>query len=160
MLVSQAGLARRLGVSKSVIFRAVKKGRITLTAEGKVDLEPALLQWADTKDHTQDRKGGTGHHPGDDSYHNWQTRKVKAQALRAEMEVETKRSTLLSAERVDLIWKDVVSRITAILDRIPAKGAAACAGKKSAEIQVIMKQITDNALHEVADMAGGPALFR
>ena len=155
MLVSQAGLARRLNVSKTSVFRAVQKGRITVTPDGKIDLEPALLAWSETKDISQDhRKKSEADHPGDDeSYQEWLSRKVKAQALKIELELEEMNAHLISTERVNLIWADVIRKITVMVEAIPVKGAALCVGKGQKAVKEILDRLTGEALNEVADLS-------
>jgi hypothetical protein len=44
-IVSKAEFARRLGVSPAAVSKAVKYGRISVRADGKIDYASALAQW-------------------------------------------------------------------------------------------------------------------
>ena len=46
---SRAAFARRLGVNRSTVTRAVQDGRLVLTDTGRVLVEPSLRRWHETK---------------------------------------------------------------------------------------------------------------
>lgn len=51
--VSQADFARRVGVSRQSIGKAVKEGRLQLNGRRRLDLKPSLKRWEETKAHTR-----------------------------------------------------------------------------------------------------------
>ena len=159
MQVTQAGLARRLGVTTSAVNRAVKLGRIPLNADRKIDLEPALKLWEETKCHEHAERAkkveeaGKAPDPDGETFHGWNTRKVKAQALKLEMENAVLEGKLLEAEQVRLIWADAILRMKSKLQSVPMKGAALCAHKSQKAIQAILERLTAEALEEIANLS-------
>ena len=94
-LITQAEYARRRGVAKSAVAKALKEGRITLF-DGMIDSEIADIQWArNTRARADSGKGakGDGDTPeaqlqgGNTDYTRHRTRREAAEASRSELEL-------------------------------------------------------------------------
>lgn len=53
--ITQAEFARRVGVAKKNINKAIKSGRIQKDADGKIDFETAARDWKENRDPAMDR---------------------------------------------------------------------------------------------------------
>lgn len=129
MLVTQAGLARRLQVSKSTINRAVQKGRIMLNAEGKVDLESALKAFEDTKDRTQDRRPPpvTPTREGV-TFAELQSRKLALQCALLKQEHDRESGKLVEVEEVQKVAFETARTARDLLLAVPDRIAPIVAG--------------------------------
>jgi hypothetical protein len=107
-LITQAEYARRRGVAKSAVAKAVKEGRITLF-DGMIDPEIADIQWArNTRaraDSTKAPKVGNDTPPEapaqgtDTDYTRHRTRREAAEASRSELELAKAAGELMDRKR-------------------------------------------------------------
>ena len=83
----------------------------------------------------------------------WSTRKVKAQALKMEMELAIKKREQIFMERVEFVWSDAVLRCVSRIRALPFKAAAICSCKSKAEAQEIIGRMMTEAMEELTHLA-------
>lgn len=150
--------AKRTGRSESAVRKAVSEGRITKTADGKIDQEIADLQWA--KNTMPAKSNGKPKVTGDHvtEYLEARARKEIANAMRAELDYEEAAGKLVQTERVSEYVAGfsglVRDALTALPDRL-APGVAALQGEERAIRRVLAAEI-DKTLRkmskEIADL--------
>jgi transcriptional regulator with XRE-family HTH domain len=108
--LTQAELAKALGVNKSSVTRAVRAGRVTPGADGLFDLEEARKEWrANTRLHLPREAGG---------YEYWRQQKVAYQARIAELDFRRKAGELFEKERVDYALLDVATSFRVAMEAL------------------------------------------
>ncbi len=120
--ISQSALGRHLGVTQQAISKAVKAGRITTGADGKLDLDEALAQWAGELRAPRDG-------PGDGTtLQAAHLRKETALAELAELKAQVMRGDLLDRLEIESLWFALVrtlrDRMLGIPDRLAVLLAA------------------------------------
>ena len=146
-LLTRAAYARYRRTSAMSVTRAVQRGAIRLTKEGKVDTDTADRSWPldvepDLGVVAEDSKM---------SFDEATRRKVAAQALLAELELKTREGALLDAAAVRRAWGAVIRTARANLRNLPARLAAACVGKGLVEAEALALAAVDEALTVLAD---------
>lgn len=107
--VTQAVLAERLDVTRSAISKAVSAGRLTVDADGLLDLAGATAQWATNRQRRRSRSRSTAAAaagaaaPRNDDGDFWmhKTRREAAEAQIAELKLAELAGTLVLREEVN-----------------------------------------------------------
>lgn len=169
-LISQSEYARRRGVAKSAVSKAVAEGRISLI-DGKIDEDVANIQWAKNSRARADSGGpaaanqgqqgiGQGNDEktavgpdsrqsggqaagqgGETGYHDFRTRRESAEAERAEMEVAKMAGRLVERESTERSIFDTFRALRDSVFSAPARCAPKLLGM--AEIRDIEHVITE-----------------
>lgn len=146
-LVSQAEYARRRGVAKSAVAKAVAEGRITLI-DGKVDPAVADIQWAqNTRARADSRRtgapdgteGGVGTGealatapgpaaPGEPTYNDFRTRREKADAEMAERANLREAGLVLDRKSTERGVFDVMRSFRDAVQTVGPRAAPRCIG--------------------------------
>lgn len=142
-LISKAEYARRRGVSGAAVTRAIKDGRITTTADGRIDPELADEQWSrNTRSRGAPRSAASAEpapaaavEPSSPEqpkprrelgeFDEARTRREKAQADLAELELAVKRGELVRAEDVERALAGNLIAVREALDALADRLSAA-----------------------------------
>lgn len=128
-----ADLARALGVTRQAVSKAEKDGRITRAASGKFDLDAAAIQFGLHTDVEQQRRANAqklvpppelpaGAVVPEDT--NWNVRRSRAEALRAELELQELQGVLVRRDVQEREGRTLASSIVLQLESIPDRIAA------------------------------------
>lgn len=113
--ITQAELARRLGVSRPSVCKAVKTGRIKTDEDGLLDPVQAELDWlANTRPKAAGvtQKGATG-------YAEARTRKENALARMAELRLAQATGNLVERAHAEFVMADAGAALASLLENLP-----------------------------------------
>lgn len=116
--------------------KAIKEGRLTLTAEGKIDTEPA-------------KKTATG--GALPSYSESRSARAAFEARLKRLEYEQKRGELINASEAAQAWSDIAGRLRDELLAIPDRIALKVEQKPAREIREVLMTEIRRALLVIAD---------
>jgi hypothetical protein len=128
-LMRQTEYARHRGVSAAAVSRAIREGRITVQADGRIDPVAADAQWeantrkrADPRSQPIEASGVSAGHSqaGEETYLAARTRREQAEAHLAELRVRQACGELVSAAEVRT---EMAVKISALRDRFLNIGA-------------------------------------
>jgi hypothetical protein len=129
-LITPAEYARRRGVSRAAVTKAILRCRIPLV-DGLLDPLVADTLWKARTDPEQQRRALAQQRPHespanlDVPHDNWRERHEKANALRAELELQVLRGKLGSLDEMNKLLSGlasaIVQRLMSIPDRISAE---------------------------------------
>ena len=153
-LCTNSQYARYRRCNPSSVTRAIQRGTIRLTSEGKIDTGDADARWP--LDCEPDLEAIVGHDERM-SFDEATRRKVAAQALLAELELKTREGALLDAAAVVKAWVAHGANIKAKLRNLPPRLAAACVGKSLVEAEAEALREVDAILTEIADTPPDPS---
>lgn len=169
-LMTQAAYARRRGVSAVAVHKAIKRGRITLRPDGKIDSDVADREWAENSDPGQVRTpakqtadgGELGRRTGG-TFADFKTAKASYDAKMARLEYEKAAGLLVPAQEVFTKWVEVCVAIRSAVEGLPASCAERVhAARDIREAHSILadecRSILKRLASEVAGMAGGSVL--
>lgn len=169
-LMTQAAYARRRGVSAVAVHKAIKKGRITLRPDGKIDSDVADREWAENSDPDQVKAPATqtaeaaamGRRTGG-TFADFKTAKASYDAKMARLEYEKAAGLVVPAQEVASKWVEVCVAIRSAVEGLPASCAERVhAARDVREAHNILadecRSILKRLSAEVAGMAGGSAL--
>lgn len=166
-LISQSEYARRRGVAKSAVSKAVAEGRISLI-DGKIDEDVANIQWAKNSRARADSGGAAainttqqgvgqgvdekalagpesrpavGPAGGETGYHDFRTRRESADAEMAEMTAAKMAGRLVESERTERSIFDSFRALRDSAFSVPARSAPKLLGM--AEIRDIEHVISE-----------------
>lgn len=173
-LITQAEYARKRGVQKSAVHKAVQTGRITLI-NGKIDPEVADIQWAKNTNASQQRNQFAQSSlvvvPGDDpvdpiaGIFNLATARAKREHFDAElseMRARKESGELVAANEITAAITAAAAMIRSALERMPDKLADRLAAETSAlTIHALMQteidQVLDDMTFAVLELRGDDA---
>ena len=131
-LISPAEYARRKGLTRAAVSKAIKRCSIPLV-EGKLDPLVADTLWRHRTDPLQQQRalGQQRRHEvtnqvivsgvlGDD----WRARREKAEAQLAELELQEREGTLVKRDEVERMARRLASALVLLLSSIPDRIAA------------------------------------
>lgn len=155
-LVTQAEYARRRGVSKPAVCKAIKRCRIPLI-DGKLDPLVADTLWQartdpdqqaralgqQRKDHAQPAVGqGQGAIVPDPGFSTWRQRKEAAEARNAELDLQEREGTLGRIDEMERTGRRLASAIVqhldVVIERFPAEF-----GKDDAERRAMRRSLRE-----------------
>ena len=176
-LITQAEYARRRGVAKSAVKRAVDEGRIRLI-DGKIDPEVADIQWAKNTRARADSRGrsaeaastedqltlGASEAPAgaearaqqapttggaqDPGYYDARARRERADAERAELEVARMAGRLVEKDRVHEAVFEAFRQLRDRVMAVPRRCAPSVVGMREArDVEHAMTAELRQALH-------------
>ena len=129
-LMNQSAYARRRGVSKVAVGKAIKAGRISLV-NGLIDPEVADIQWkansrarasqGETEQLALVAVGGPGEPAKSDDYMHNRNRREAAEAERAELSLAEDKGQLIRVDAVKAAVANVFSATRDALLQIPAR---------------------------------------
>lgn len=140
-------IAKLLDVSERRIQQLASDGIIPKSNAGQYELVPTVRGYIgylrrnltnENKTDTIDIRSERG-------------RLVKAQADKTELEVEALRGTLIATEEVELLWSNLVLNFRGRILGIASKLAVQLVGKKTSEIEKILKNAHVEALIELSE---------
>jgi hypothetical protein len=152
------------GVSAAAITKALQAGRITETADGRIDVVAADAQWAaNTRARADvgqqrpeklrmDASAAAGAGAGTDDPDYWQSRAKReaAEAAKAELELGQMRGDLLEVTAVRTTWARVLSSAQQTLMQVaPRLAPVLAATTDAAEIQTLIDAELDRALEQI-----------
>jgi len=137
--ITQAQLARELGVSPPAVTKAVQSGRIKPPgSDGKLNRVEAIADWkANTRpgaNQTTDAPREKRKPGGQTKYSSARARKEHALAQLAEINLKKQQGQLVEAADVDRAALDLAAILTGKLEALPARVAGDLAHKTAAEI--------------------------
>jgi hypothetical protein len=172
-LLTQADYARHRGVSKPAVSKAVRAGRITLTAEGMIDATAADAQWArnsrvragagrspSTGAAAPPQEDGADAKPGTDDYWASRSRREAAEAELAEIALAEKNNEVIQVKAVDAAWAQAMAAVREHLTQISARvGSTIAAETDPIKVEQMLADEHHNALNLLAMPAalGKPA---
>lgn len=147
--INQAELARRLGVSRPSVSKAVKAGRIIPDEDGLFDPAEAEIQWLEN---TRPKAGGiTTNAKGASNYAQARARKESALARMAELRLEQATGALCWREDVDFVLDDFAGELHSQLDNIPGRLAPRLVGQRDVGS---IERLLEDTFHQLkADLA-------
>jgi transcriptional regulator with XRE-family HTH domain len=162
--VSRAEFARRLGVRRSSVSHWAKRGRLVLTDDGKVDLEPSIERLRRTARNLgvaarwrwyRERIGATGAEPLPEvaDYDFWRGMRLHYEALSAKLRYRRALGEMLDLGHVAYALRDIGVSLRVLLEGIPDRIAAEIAPiNDEAEIKAIVRReaarvIADHEAH-------------
>lgn len=178
-LVSQAEFARRMGVNKSTVTRWVQNGRITLTGDGRVDVDQASRERTASESpmpHHQARKAQIDAEkaqpaqpdaqPADPMAGAGQVQRLgaalkvetlklqKAKREMAELELDKIAGTLVERQVVDAVLEEIGRAVRRLLQNMPDRlaGTIASHAGDPAAIRKTLDEGAHDMAHEVADL--------
>ena len=153
------------GGTGAAVCKAVKSGRIRLTADGLVDFDAADVAWAGNTHVEQQERGRSGKKSQaaagvkpqsgeDDSPEDYLTaraRKETALADLAQMQAAELRGELARIDDVVLYWGNLVAAARARLLALPSMLAPQVASHgRIAEVEALLRKFVNEALSELA----------
>lgn len=163
-LISQSEYARRRGVAKSAVAKAVAEGRITLI-DGKVNEQVANIQWEqNTRARADSSRASASQGAGDGGaavatqqppagpetapapapatgYNDFRTRREAAEAERAEFELAKLRGRLVDRDLVERTVFDIFRALRDAVFNAPQRAAPRVIGVADArDIEVVMTE--------------------
>lgn len=123
--VSVKAFARRKGVTQQAVQKALKRGRITRGADGKIDTEAADRDWEDNANPvartfgTQGKQSGKGNGAAGALLLNAQAVRMRALAERAQLETKKLRGEVIDVDRVRAIWSRIFATVRAQFLSLP-----------------------------------------
>ena len=177
--VSQAEFARRMGVNKSTVTRWVQNGRITLAADGRVDVDQASRERDASESpmpHHQARKAQIDSQkaqlpaqpaqPADPMPGAGQVEKLgaalkietlklqRAKREMAELDLDRLAGALVERETVDRVLDEIGRAMRRLLQNMPDRlaGTIAAHAGNAAAIRKTLNEGAHDMAHEVADL--------
>jgi len=151
--VTQAELARLLGVSRTAVNKAVKAGRITADADGRFDLEQAIIDW---KNNTRaaakaaSQPGSPRQRGGQPKYASARARKEHSLANIAEMREGQMRGALAETASVKDAGTEVGTTVRTVLENLADQLAPVLAAESEEHnVHRILSKQMDTALHDI-----------
>jgi hypothetical protein len=155
-MISQAKYARRHGVARSSISRAVRDGRIP-TKDGKINPRVADDAWRKSTDPSKvrnRRKSGSGQGSGSQTYASSRALRESFQAKIKRLEYEELVGELVRVEVVQAAWFKLARRARDLLLAIPDRLAPILAAiTEPAEVQ---RKLTDELRRVCEQLSGEP----
>jgi hypothetical protein len=159
--VTQAELARRLGVSRPSVCKALKAGRIKSDEDGLFDPVEAELQWlANTRPKAESvASKGQAKSSG---YAEARTRKESALARLTELRLEQATGVLAPRSEFDFVLVDLAETLRNLLENLPdrlaptlanLRGTADIRAEIAAACDDVMFQLSDQMQRRVAELA-------
>jgi phage terminase Nu1 subunit (DNA packaging protein) len=149
--VTQAELARRLGVSRPSVCKAVKAGRIKPDESGKFDPVEAELQWlANTRPKAESvASKGQAKSSG---YAEARTRKESALARLTELRLEQATGVLAPRSEFDFVLVDLAETLRNLLEGMPDRLAPTLAHlRDTADIRAEIAAACDDVMFQLSD---------
>lgn len=145
--INQADLARRLGVSRASVSKAVKAGRITPDEDGLFDPAEAELQWL-----SNTRPSARRGKPSSGGYAAARARKETALARMAELRLEQTQGNLVEREAVDYALDHLGAAVRGLMDNLPDRLAPLIHARQSMEeVHSLITQAADEVLCDLSD---------
>lgn len=123
--VSVSAFAKRKGVTRGAVQKALKRGRITRDDEGKIDTAAADREWEENANPvartfgTQGKASGRGNGAAGALLLNAQAVRMRALAERAQLETKKLRGEVIDVERVRAIWARIYATVRAQFLSLP-----------------------------------------
>ncbi len=151
-LVSQAGFARRLGVSRQYVHQLVSIGLITLDKDGLIDSAKAVhaIEAAQDPARPRTRSGGEAEDLAGASYHEARALKERYAALLRKLEYERLSGELIPAEEIVGAWQQLVAAFRSRILSLPSKLAPQVEMRESRYIQTTLTAAVREALEELS----------
>ena len=189
--VIQSEFARLMGVNRSTVTRWKQEGRLVLAADGKIDAEASRARIKETEGTRDDvaarhAEARGAEIPGaepvtpppgeseivpqeETTRAYWTMRKERALALAAEREEAEQRRALVPIAEAKAITIDITVAFRSAAENLPHRVAPQLVGKDLDAIRAILKQETQDMLHEIErtlqaqhreclEITGAPAL--
>lgn len=153
-LITQAEYAKHRGCSEAAVSKAIKAGRISLLAGGKIDAAVADMQWARNSrvragsGRPAGPQGGGGAcllpgpvagegdapeaKPGGDDYWSSRSRREAAEAELAEIELAEKTGEVIAVKAVEAVWAQALRTFREHLLQLRARLAPVLAAETDA----------------------------
>lgn len=140
-------LADLLNITKRRVYQLIDEEVIPKGSRGKYDLKSAIQGYVA---YLQKLAANKGNSPEQKDYRN---RLLKAQAEKAELELDVLKEKYLEAEWVEFTWSDMVVTFRSRMLAIPSKlvRSLAAAGGDFAKIQKILEDEIYDALTELSE---------
>lgn len=140
-------IAKLFMISERRVQQLVKKGVIPKNEHGRYELVPTVQGYVR---YLQERAIGKTDMPED--YQQEKARLTKLQADKAQLEVETMSSNLVSADQVAQEWFQIITNCKTRLLSVPTKAAPIVAAESEAgSVQVIIEKLMREALEELTE---------
>lgn len=150
-LITQSELARRLGVSRAAINQAIKAGRITPAADGRLDSVQAIEQWRSNTRTAVDRGSPAKARGGQPKYATARARKEHHLANIAAIQEAKLAGELMQADEVVGAIANATTTLRGALEGMPERVAARLAGKSEAEISALLADEMASALEALSN---------
>ena len=150
-IVSKSHFAREINISRTSIYKLIKKGIIPVKESGKIDLQLALKKWEEYKEYQvniNDKKSS--------EYNFQRTRREKFNADLLELELVEKKGKLVKIEDVCTAEKNIASIVRTKLLAIPSKVAPLVSTETSVKkIKSTLDEVIREVLHELVRLKHG-----
>lgn len=144
------------GGSPVAVFKAVKSGRITTLADGRIDFGVADIQWEQNTrkraDLMPEQRPAESSAPRSD-WGDHKARKEAAEASLREIELEKRRGELIDRRGAELAWQKTARTLRdALLDTLPSKISLELASLTDPwMVECKLREAIRSELHAVAD---------
>ncbi len=160
-LISQSEFARRMGVSRQVVNKAIGTGRIIKTPSGKIDWASQSIAWAQNrhpeKDHQSRGMGAGKNQVKDNTYQKLLAANKQIDYKLKELKFKEKEGDLISKENLQKRLLPKLTLIKSHMMTLPARHAHTLA---SILIRHIEKLSKAKAIHKVLDKIDSQQLAR
>jgi hypothetical protein len=150
--VNQAEFARRLGVSRAAVGKAIRSGRITLGADGKLDPITAQREWLDNTRACAQSATAKQPRGGQTRYNSARARKEHALASIAELKLAHLRGELVRADGVRAAASEAMTLVRVAFERMPDHLAEELAGQPLEDVRERLRAEIEQGLHYAADL--------